>query len=95
MAGSWNKMVKHNGTPVDVNFGCGSQLLGNSDMIDTLEQCYGMIWYLSWMLTVHEHPHPVPGTVSRYELLRVINIASQNAGRGLEMGVLTDRPIPV
>jgi hypothetical protein len=94
MSGAWNKIAKDDGTPVDVNFGHGSKLLGSGEVIDILEHCYGMIWYLAWALAVHASHQTGTRSVSRADVLGQIHDASQNAGLGLEMGVLPDRAIP-
>jgi hypothetical protein len=87
MSGSWNHMVNDNGTPRDERFGEGpsSSLNNPGDVVEALEQCYGMIWYLA---TEHarEQVEVMSSPVTRDDVLRVINEAQESYKKGLKRG---------
>lgn len=54
MAGSFRHMTNVDGTPDGESFGLGSSLENNGDVVEALQRCYGMIWYLAAYIALNE-----------------------------------------
>jgi hypothetical protein len=84
MAGSWNRIVNDDGTPRHECFGVGHtrSLENDGDVIEVIEQLYGMIWDMAEDLA----EEIAMGLPSRVEILGVIERAQENYKEGLERG---------
>ena len=80
MAGGWRAMTRGDGKAEGENYGIG---IASSiqDTIDTLQECYGMIWYLAERLADHQD------TSERPAILAVIEEARQHAETGRQRGI--------
>lgn len=88
MAGSWRHMTKKNGKPYDRRFGEGSMLENGGDVIEALEECYGMVWWLAWIIAYRDdmNSYVTPGHVPRGKILDVIGQAQANYPEGVTRG---------
>jgi hypothetical protein len=82
MAGSYRNITQTDGTPKE-NFGVGSSLDNEGDIIEALQKCYGMIWWLAIMLC---EQHTSRRVAIRDSVLACIKLAETNAGVGRERG---------
>lgn len=84
MAGSYNHMVNdEDGTPVNDSFGYPNLTIEEGgDVVETLEKCYGMIWYMAELLA----DEISVGLPSRSEILEIITEAQDHIQEGLTRG---------
>lgn len=88
MASGWRAMTRDGGKPYDENFGFGNSFGLPTDVIGTLEQCYGMIWWLACFLEEGRSTGPV----TRQRIQAKIEIARLNYKAGVQIG--TDFEVP-
>ncbi len=82
MAGGWHHMTRDGGKPYDESFGEGSMLKNGGDVVETLEQCYGMIWWLANALATETSSH----SVTRRMIQDRIEEARKKHREGAEVG---------
>lgn len=90
MAGSWGHMTNDDGTPYNERYGLGSMLETGGDTFETLDECYGMIWWLVKELAEARLPLEVRQT--RGDLLDLIREAQVNYQEGREIGKDPSKP---
>ena len=78
MAGSYKNIATDDGMPRE-QFGIGSTLIEEGDIIETLRVCYGMIWWLSTQLTASYSNRRTP---TRDTVMACIGLAETNALTG-------------
>jgi hypothetical protein len=77
------QMVNYTGTPLDERYGVRSALENDGDIVETLRDCYGMVWYLAMekAKTVYGHEP------TREQIMDVIEEAWVNDRVGRERGI--------
>lgn len=90
MAGSWGHMTNDDGTPYDDRYGEGSMLENGGDVIEALEQCYGMVWWLAREVAMcRARSWPVP--VGREVIMDEIERAVERSRDGAVIGKMEER----
>lgn len=82
MAGSYKSIATEDGMPRE-QFGIGSTLDNESDVIEALQKCYGMIWWLAAQLTASYSNRRTP---TRDTVLACIGLAETNSLDGFKRG---------
>lgn len=82
MAGGWRHMTRDGGKPYDERYGEGSMLKNGGDVVEALEQAYGMIW---WLAKGRAEETTTKPTV-RQAIQRQIESARLNYKAGVEIG---------
>lgn len=83
MAG-WREMTRDDGKPYDENLGYNHRFERDSEIVETLKECYGMIWYLATLL---EWTRPNAQGTPRRGILELIEEARRNAKIGIARGM--------
>lgn len=79
MAGSYNHVVKKDGSLMKADRALRQLDCYHNDAFETIEEMYGMIWYLARDLD-NELPHAGPGSIAE-----LVEKARQNYKIGLEI----------
>jgi mannose/cellobiose epimerase-like protein (N-acyl-D-glucosamine 2-epimerase family) len=75
-------MTNDDGTPFDERFGEGSMLENGGDVVEALEECYGMVWALAVAAVARQTGRPA----TRAEALEVIDRAQKASDTGAALG---------
>jgi hypothetical protein len=89
MAGSFGHMTNDDGTPYDDRFGEGSMLENGGDVVEALEECYGMIWWLAEAVAYRDEDpstRQALGRVPRERVLPYIERARAAHSEGVRLG---------
>lgn len=82
MSGGWGHITKADGTPYDDSYGVDSMLETTEDVVEALEECYGMIWGLARIAAVgagYDNP-------SRQTILQFIEMTRSNCKMSVDRG---------
>jgi hypothetical protein len=80
MAGSYNHVVKKDGSLLKPERVCGMLDSYSGDVFEAVEEMYGMIWYLAEALS-----HCYPWNLEDGGVPHIVEEARQNYRRGLQM----------
>lgn len=83
MTGGWRHMTRDGGKPYDERYGEGSMLKNGGDVVEALEQAYGMIWWLAHRTATEKGYQE---DVSRRHIQDEIEKARKNYKEGVEIG---------